>query len=194
VRAETTDRVSAASDEGKHEPTPAVRAVDVAEEAPRVDTVQTKLLEPLPGKAVILAALPSSVSPAALRGRPVTESSTSERASDIRDQTEIIRDVLNRYTHSFETMDLGATKAVYPSVDDRALQKAYRALDGQQVRLSNCGVSIEGPDANARCRGTATYRPKIGPRTVQLTDLEWMFRLARGDAGWQIVNANARIR
>jgi len=181
----------------KREPdsTPAApREADRVEaEHPRVDTVQVTLLE-LRSNPLILAALPRSVPRAELPTHPVAESSTSEPARDIQEQTEIIREVLNRYTRSFETMDLRATKAVYPLVDDRALQKAYRALDGQQVRLSNCGVSIEGPAANARCRGNATYRPKVGSRIVQLTDLEWMFSLARGDAGWQIVNANARIR
>jgi hypothetical protein len=178
------------------DPTPAApRAADRFEaEHPRVDTVQVSLLQLRSDNSLILAALPRSVPRAELPTHPVTESSTSEPARDIQEQTEIIREVLNRYTRAFETMDLRATKAVYPSVDDRALQKAYRALDGQQVRLSNCGVSIDGPAANARCRGNATYRPKVGSRMVQLTDLEWMFSLARSDAGWQIVNANARIR
>jgi hypothetical protein len=142
----------------------------------------------------MMAALTAPAPVAALPTRAVTESRTSVAAPDIQKQTQIVLEVLNRYTRSFETMDVRATKAVYPSVDDRALEKAYRALDGQQVRLSNCGVSFDGPDANARCRGSATYRQKVGSRTVHLRDVEWMFSLSRDDAGWQIVNANARIR
>ena len=177
------------------EPTPArPRSADAPEaERPGVHGVQVTDLQLRSDQPLILAMLRSSVPPVAAP-RPVAQSSTSEPPRDMPDQTQIIRDVLDHYTRSFETMDPRATKAVYPSVDDRALQKAYRALDGQQVRLSSCGVSIDGPDANARCRGTATYHPKVGPRAVQLTDVEWMFNLARSDAGWQIVNANARIR
>jgi hypothetical protein len=193
----TTGLLTEAIEARDPEPTPpAPRAEDVPEaEHDPVDTVEVKLPERPSDKPLIMAALPLSVPAAALPTREVTESRTSDVAPDIQKQKEIVLEVLHRYTRSFETMDVRATKAVYPSVDDRALQKAYRALDGQQVRLSNCGVSIDGPDANARCRGNATYRAKVGSRTVHLTNLEWMFSLSRDDAGWQIVNANAtRIR
>lgn len=192
----TTALLTEAIEGRDRQPTPpGPRTADMPEaEHASVNTVEVKLPELRSDKPLITAALPLSVATAALPTRPVTESRTFEAAPDIQEQTQIVLEVLNRYTRSFETMDVWATKAVYPSVDDRALQKAYRALDSQQVRLSNCGVSIDGPDANARCRGSATYRQKVGSRTVHLNDLEWMFTLSRDDAGWQIVNANVRIR
>lgn len=98
--------------------------------------------------------------------------------------------MLGEYRRAFERLDVGATKAVYPTVDDRALQRAFQDLEGQQVRFANCGVSISssGAGANARCTGDATYRPKVGSR-IQLTNREWKFSLARDGSSWQILDA-----
>ena len=80
---------------------------------------------------------------------------------------------------------------MYPSVDDRKLQRAFQELEGQQVRFASCGVSISssGAGANARCRGDATFRPKVGSRIMRLTDREWTFSLSRDGSGWQILDA-----
>jgi hypothetical protein len=108
---------------------------------------------------------------------------------ELREQEQIVRRILREYTRAFERLDVRAAKAVWPSLDDRALQRAFQELDSQQVRFASCGVSITGPDANARCRGDATYRPKVGSRVVHLHEREWTFNLSRGEDGWQIVNA-----
>jgi hypothetical protein len=108
---------------------------------------------------------------------------------DLQKQQQVVLQILREYTRAFERMDVQAAKAVWPSLDDRALQHAYEQLDGQRLHLASCGVSISGVDANARCRGNATYRPKIGSRVVHVTEREWTFNLSRGEDGWQIVNA-----
>jgi len=112
-------------------------------------------------------------------------------ADEVSKQTEIVLGVLREYSRAYDRLDVRATKAVYPSIDDRKLQRAFQELEGQQVRFASCGVSISssGAGANARCRGDATFRPKVGSRIVRLTDREWTFSLSRDGSNWQILDA-----
>jgi hypothetical protein len=115
----------------------------------------------------------------------------SSAADDVSREQETVLAVLREYSRAYERLDVSATKAVYPTIDARRLQRAFQELEGQQVRFANCGVKISssGAGANARCTGDATYRPKVGSRVVRLTNLEWTFSLARDGAGWQILDA-----
>jgi len=110
-------------------------------------------------------------------------------ALELRHQEDSVRGVLLDYTRAFERLDVQAAKAIWHSVDDRALQRAFQQLDGQKLHFASCGVSVSGRDANARCRGDATYRPKVGSRVLRLTEREWTFSLSRDNDRWQIVNA-----
>lgn len=110
-------------------------------------------------------------------------------ASERQAQEQVVRDVLDRYASAFERLDVRAAKAVRPTLDDRALQRAFEQLDAQQVRFASCSYSISERDANARCRGSATYRPKVGRRVVHVAGREWTFNLSKDDGGWQIVDA-----
>jgi len=133
----------------------------------------------------------ASVAPPALPEKLLAPaaSAAADRTAELRKQEEIVRSVLLDYARAFERLDVKAAKAIWPSVDDRALQRAFQRLDGQQLRFASCGVSVTDRDANARCRGDATYRPKVGPRVLRLTEREWTFSLARDNDRWQIVNA-----
>jgi hypothetical protein len=104
-------------------------------------------------------------------------------------EEQVVRQILREYTRAFDRLDVRAAKAVWPSLDDRALQRAFEQLDAQKVQFASCGVSITGPAANARCLGNATFRPKVGSRVLRVTEREWTFNLARSEGGWQIVNA-----
>jgi hypothetical protein len=121
----------------------------------------------------------------AARAMPLTA------ADEVNRQKETVLAVLREYSRAYERLDVRATKAVYPSVDDRKLQRAFQELQGQQVRFASCDLSISssGAGANARCRGDATFRPKVGSRIVRLTDREWTFSLSRDGASWQILDA-----
>src|SRR5688572_5747406 len=144
-----------------------------------------------------LGALPTTTAEAAAaaaRTMPVTDTppppaiaarvAPPTAADEVNKQKEIVLAVLREYSRAYERLDVRATKAVYPSVDDRKLQRAFQELEGQQVRFASCGVSISssGAGANAWCRGDATFRPKVGSRIVRLTDREWTFSLSRDGA------------
>jgi hypothetical protein len=103
-----------------------------------------------------------------------------------------VRETLQEYVAAFERLDVEAAKAIWPTVDVRALSRAFRQLEAQQLTFESCGITITGSDANARCRGDAGYRPKVGNRTIHTTAREWTFDLARKDDGWRIVQATVR--
>lgn len=113
-----------------------------------------------------------------------------EAGADLSQQKQIVLQILQEYQQAFQRLDVRAAKAVWPSLDDRKLRRAFQQLDRQELRFASCDVvSISGRDANASCRGDLTYRPKVGSRAMTLTEREWTFNLSRADEGWQIVNA-----
>ena len=109
---------------------------------------------------------------------------------DQRKQEKVVLAVVQQYTRALERLDVRATKAVYPSADDRELQRSFQSLEQQQFHFASCGVkfSSSGDDANARCKGNATYRPKVGS-VGRTTNREWVFSLSRDGGGWQILEA-----
>jgi hypothetical protein len=140
------------------------------------------------------AATVAHATPAAAPPAPPPASTRAPAAASIeedRRQKEIVLGVLREYSRAYERLDVRATKAVYPSVDDRSLQRAFENLKGQEMRFASCDMSISssGADANARCKGDATYRLKIGSRVLRYTDRVWTFSLSRDGGGWQILDA-----
>jgi hypothetical protein len=122
--------------------------------------------------------------------RPAELRNADLKKAELRKQEETVRRVLQDYRRAYEELDVRAAKALWPSVDERALEKAFRQIQTQQVRLGDCGVSVSGQGANARCQVDATYRPKVGSRVVRLPAGLWTFNLARDNDRWQIVNAS----
>jgi hypothetical protein len=127
---------------------------------------------------------------AAAASNSAVRTAVADSAAELeKKEEETVRNVLREYTLAFERLDVQAAKAIRPSLDDRALQRAFQQLDGQQLRLGSCGVSVSGRHANAQCRGDATYRPKVGTRVMTLREMEWTFSLSRENDKWQIMNA-----
>jgi hypothetical protein len=109
-----------------------------------------------------------------------------------RDQRQLVRELLQRYVTAFERLDVDAAKAVWPTVDGAALRRAFSQLEAQHLAFESCGITIAGSDANARCRGQATFHPRVGSRPLHLPSREWTFHLARAGDGWHIVDATVR--
>ena len=104
--------------------------------------------------------------------------------------------VLQQYRAAYERLDVSAAQTVWPTVDARALSAAFRQLAGQRVTFESCGVSVSGSgsQATARCQGQAEFMPKVGARRAYVASGEWVFDLAKQDAAWRIVNAEATIK
>ena len=161
-----------------------------------------------PKRSVIEGPLPAVVSPPANDLPPTTQSSASVALNAAPPSTyrvapivsvartvseeELVRQLLDEYTGAFERRDIRAQKALYPNVDGKALKRAYEQIASQRLTLESCGITISGTTANARCRGSATFQPRIGTRPVQVASREWTFDLSKQDTAWRIVNTFVR--
>ena len=119
------------------------------------------------------------------------EADPTDPADEQGRQREGVLAVVREYTRALERLDVHATKAIYPSVDDRRLRRSFEDVETQRFQLASCGVSFSssGRGANAWCLGNSTFRPKIGSRVLRYTDQVWEFNLARDGGGWQILEA-----
>jgi hypothetical protein len=107
------------------------------------------------------------------------------------DQTEIGR-TLQQYADAYERLDAAAARRVWPTVDERALARAFSGLQSQGISFEHCDTEVEGEEARATCRGRASYVPKVGSREPLSASREWRFRLRRAGDGWQIATAEVR--
>jgi hypothetical protein len=160
---------------------------------PELPPIPAGLLVRNPGNPVSLptlqpAMLPSGGSPPAYAAS-IPAARRGVHAADFPSQQQVVLEVVRQYTRAYERLDVRTAKALRPSLDDRALQRAFQKLDRQEFHIASCDVSIRGQAANARCLGDMTYRPKFGSGEHHLPDREWTFNLSRNDSGWQIVDA-----
>jgi hypothetical protein len=115
-----------------------------------------------------------------------------EAASAAARDTAAIRAVLTRYGNAFSGLNAAAVGEVWPSVDERALERAFRGLQEQDVAFDNCQVGVNGADATATCSGTVRYVTRIGSRTPRMEHRVWQFTLRRAGAGWLIDRVNSK--
>ena len=103
-----------------------------------------------------------------------------------------VEEVLRRYARAYGQLDAGAARAVWPTVDERALARAFQNLSSQKVTFSACDIDIRGVTANASCRGEASYAPKVGNREPRTDAFTWRFELRRDGDAWKIEGVDAR--
>ena len=125
---------------------------------------------------------PSTDVPAAPAARPT--------ARDL--DTRAIENVLGRYRSAFNALDAGAAAAVWPTVNQRNLAKAFERLDDQDLSFESCKIDVGGVHAEAACNGTARYVQKVGNRNPKAESRQWHFILRRASEGWVIDQLDAR--
>jgi hypothetical protein len=136
------------------------------------------------------AALPSArvaappAAPAASAAAPVTSAVIT---------TSAIEAVLGRYASAFNALDASRAKAVWPSVNERNLDRAFDSLEQQQFDLGACDIQVTAPKAIASCDGTARYTPKVGNRKERVERRQWTFRLQQASTlNWTIESVDSR--
>jgi hypothetical protein len=105
------------------------------------------------------------------------------------DEEASILQVLRRYERAVARKDPLGAKAVWPSLDDRALARAFNDLQSHSLALQDCGVTVDSVEARATCQGVAIYLPKVGRRKPISASHEWTFNLAKQGGGWHIESA-----
>ncbi len=112
-------------------------------------------------------------------------------SSPTQDQGAAIRAALGRYEAAYNRLDVDGVSSVWPSLDRRALSRAFDGLTSQRVSLRTCKVDVNGTTAHANCLGSASWTPKVGggQRTAART---WTFDLSESDGAWRINRVQAR--
>jgi hypothetical protein len=140
-------------------------------------------VRPAPGGGGQLAATPVAAASAA--------ASTITRPETSGDQTRVAA-VLSQYARAYGQLDAGAAREVWPTVNERALARAFAGLASQAVAFDDCQIDVIGMKANASCRGKASYVGKIGSGEQRTEARTWRFELRRDGEAWKIENAEAR--
>ena len=99
---------------------------------------------------------------------------------------------LHRYQEAFSALDSNAAHDVWPSVNVRALDRAFDQLDQQKFDLQGCNVTVTGDRAQAACNGTASYVRKVGSKSMRAEARQWRFTLQQRAGQWLIDRVDAR--
>ena len=98
---------------------------------------------------------------------------------------------LHEYERAYGQLDANAVRAVWPSVDTRALERAFHDLKSQRLVFDQCDIELARGTATAACRGRATYETRAGQQSARSEPREWTFTLQKNDEAWRIVSATA---
>ncbi len=118
-------------------------------------------------------------------------STPAPEPSAARDERVAIRAALSRYESAYNRLDVDAVRSVWPSLDQRALARAFDSLTSQRVALQNCNVDVSGSTARANCSGNASWTPKVGGGQ-RSSARKWTFDLSEANGAWRITHVLAR--
>jgi hypothetical protein len=116
---------------------------------------------------------------------------TAPVAAIEQDDARLVRDVLQRYRAAYDRLDAAQARAVWPSVNQSALARAFEGLESQSLTFDACDVRLRGVTATAVCRGTTRYVPKVGSHEPRVEPLVWNFTLHKTASIWEIQTARA---
>ena len=106
-----------------------------------------------------------------------------------------VRRTLEAYRSAFDSLDADAARAVVPSIDSRALARAFAGLESQRLEFERCDVDVvSDAAARATCVGRAASVPKVGSSRPRVDPRRWSFVLARQGDRWQITSAQVSQR
>lgn len=130
----------------------------------------------------------SRARPSAPTNAPVASAVVSPPSDEQR-----IRAVLHSYQAAFAQLDQDAVQAVWPSVDAKALGRAFDGLSSQSIVFDRCDVSVAAAAARAACHGDVEYVKRVGGGGTQSARRQWIFDLQKSsDGAWRIQSLTSR--
>jgi hypothetical protein len=155
-------------------------------EAAPAPLASARVIEPLTVPA--LAAPPPVITTAAAAplAPPVVVAVSRDR--------DAVLETVQEYRQAYAAMDVTATAAIWPSVDRRALARAFSTLKSQDLELRDCEVALADASATTRCRGIVEYVRKIGNPTPRTGNQEFVFKMRKLGDDWFIDNVSAVAR
>jgi hypothetical protein len=103
-----------------------------------------------------------------------------------------LEQVLDRYEQAYDQLDARAAAAIWPSVDSRALARAFARLRLQDLEFGECTFAVSEHDATAHCTGVLHYARRIGDTAPRTERHMWTINFARAGEVWRIVNITAQ--
>jgi hypothetical protein len=103
-----------------------------------------------------------------------------------------VQSVIDRYRQAFDALDASAVAGFWPTVDSRALSRAFAQLDSQQLHFDRCDIQLAGTRAFASCRGYAQLVRKAGSQDPRTESRQWTFTLGEVKDQWVILGVDAR--
>jgi hypothetical protein len=161
-------------------PIPAAAATSAATSVATITPRPEPVAPPMPARAAAPAPLAVVDAPVAL-----------ETAVRLPSEEDNVRATLARWRTAYSQLDARAAKGVYPSLDVRALERAFQNLKSQDLRFDSCALKLRDESAQAECIGRAIYVPRIGSQTPITAPRAWRFELKRFDQGWTIASARS---
>ena len=179
------------------EAAPAPARVDTAATAPAPVPLKEMPVAPAPREPAVEKPVPPAVpaGDAPVATSTATRPSVPEKAAspvEPVNEAAAVRAALTKYANAYTDLDAAAVRAVWPSVDQAGLRRAFSALDAQQVTFDRCDVQVTGAAGRATCAGTTMWRPKIGGGSAREQNRTWNFVLKNAGGSWQIVKAEVR--
>jgi len=138
------------------------------------------------------AAAEAPRAPARATAPPNPSNPTAPLESSLPPVTRAVLRTLYQYQQALSALDSSAAQAVWPSVNVKALDKAFDQLGEQAIDLQGCDVGVSGARAEATCTGTASYVPKVGNKRPRLEERQWRFTLRQDDDRWLIERVDVR--
>jgi hypothetical protein len=100
--------------------------------------------------------------------------------------TAAIETVLTQYRTAFANLDASAVAGFWPSVNSRALNRAFDQIEVQRFEFDRCTTDLKGTTAVTNCSGRAGYTPRIGNKTPRVEPRRWTFTLEKVNGAWLI--------
>jgi hypothetical protein len=99
---------------------------------------------------------------------------------------------LKRLQLAYARRDAALVKEVWPSVDERALARAFEGLRSQSVTFDRCETRVTAPTGEMQCHGVTTYVPRLGGQAPRSEARQWRFRMEKNGENWVIDSVTAR--
>jgi hypothetical protein len=142
------------------------------------------------------ASTPPPAAPPAPSPTPVAAAAANPPAAAVAARVVVpraaVESVLGRYASAFSSLDAQSAKAVWPTVNQRNLERAFESLEQQNFDLGACDITVLPPRALALCDGSARYTPKVGSRKERTEARRWTFRLSQDGQDWSIQSVETR--
>jgi len=170
-------------------PLPGARpAPSMAEPEPRAAPQPPPVVDaPIPQRQPV----PESELRAPSNAAPVASAISTRALSPISNDEGDVELALQKYRSAYEGLDARRARAVWPAVNEAALARAFDGLSSQTLTFDACDVQLRGEAAQATCRGSARYVPKVGSREPRIEPRTWNFTLRKAGADWKIESARA---